>query len=484
MIDGNWAKAEVQEIARHLTEWGETIDSRLERERSVGRLIDDINRGLTLEALLNDIFASFDTVIPFDRIGCAILSEDAKTVTARWARTKYETVRLGVGYSAPMAGSSLRTVLETRKPRVISDLEAYLDNKPESKSTRTMVQEGIRSSLTCPLIADDRPVGFLFFSNREAGMYDDEHIELFQRIANPVAVLVEKARLVSDMAEQRELLAIQNAKLNELDALKNQFVGMVAHDVRNPLASIIMLADHLQENPPENPAERREVVAEIRDQARNLLDLVEELLDLTKIESGAVALDIESIELRSFLEDAVGLHARLAQPKGTTVILKEVPADSVAVDPQRLRQIIDNLISNAVKFSPPGSVIKVRATPRDRDWLIEIEDQGPGISQSDQERLFTAFAKRSAVPTGDESSSGLGLAICKLLVDAHNGQIGARSIVGGGSVFWFSIPRRDPAPQQDGGGLRGSAGARTGHRDPERSVVAVNEADDSGGWAD
>ena len=446
MIADNSARTEVDEIARHLTEWGDAIDSRLARERSIGRLIEDINRGSTLDALLDDIFASFESVIPYDRIGCAIVSEDETTVTARWARAKYDQARLEVGYTAPMAGSSLLTLLKTGEPRVISDLEAYLDRKPESESTRLMVEEGIRSSLTCPLIADGRPIGVLFFSNCEAGVYDDEHVELFQQIANPVAVLVEKARLVSDLAEQREQLAIKNAELSELDALKSQFVGMVAHDVRNPLASIIMLADHLQTEPAEGRSERLEVIDEIRGQAKHLLELVEELLDLTKIESGAISLDLKPTELRSFLEDAVRLHTRLAQSKETTITLEEVPAGSVAADRERLRQVVDNLISNAVKFSPPGSAIQVRAIPDDQDWLIEVEDQGPGISPSDREQLFVPFAKRSAVPTGNESSSGLGLAICKRLVDAHGGEIGARPSADKGSVFWFSIPRHDLAP--------------------------------------
>lgn len=439
MITDRWASAQVSELARHLAAWGDAIDSRLERERSISRLIDDINRGLTLDELLDDIFASFESVIPYDRIGCSLVSEDETTVTARWARSKYGQTSLNVGYTAPLAGSSLLEVLETGEPRVISDLEAYLAHKPESESTRLIVEEGIRSSLTCPLVADGRPVGFLYFSSRQAGAYDDEHIELFQQIARPVSVLVEKARLVSNLADQRQQLATQNAELNELNTLKSQFVGMVAHDVRNPLASIMMLADHLQTDQ-ESP-ERRELIDEIRGQAKHLLGLVEELLDLTKIESGTISLDLQPTEVRGFLEDATRLHSRLAQSKGTTITLEQVPAGSMPADPQRMRQVVDNLISNAVKFSPPGSAIEVRAIPGDRAWLIEVEDQGPGISPTDRERLFVPFAKLSALPTANESSSGLGLAICKRLVEAHGGQIGVRPAVENGSVFWFSVPR-------------------------------------------
>ena len=440
-----FARDEVIAIARTLTDWGEAIDGRLERERSIRHLIEDINRGLTLEAVLDDIFGSFESVIPYDRIGCGIVSADETTVTARWARARYEHTQLNVGYSAPLAGSSLLTLLETGTPRVISDLEGYLQQKPESQSTRLMVEEGIRSSLTCPLIADGRPIGFLFFSNRQAGAYDNEHVELFQQIASPVAVLLEKAKLISEMAEQREQLARQNTELNELDALKILFVGMVAHDVRNPLASIIMIADHLQGDPSEGSSERREFIDEIRAQAKHLLELVEELLDLTKIDSGAISLDPKPIEIRAFLEDALRMHNRLAQSKGTTITLDETPGGMVLADEKRIRQVVDNLISNAVKFSPPDSAIQVRAISSGPALLVEIEDQGPGISPSDREQLFVPFANRSALPTAHESSSGLGLAICKSLVEAHGGQIDQRPSVDGGSVFWFSLPRHDLA---------------------------------------
>lgn len=446
-VAGGWATTEVDELARHLVAWGETLDSRLQRERSISRLLVDINGGLTLDDLLDDIFTSFESIIPYDRIGCSIVSEDRSSVTARWARARYEETQLNVGYSAPLKGSSLLDVLETGKPRVISDLKAYLTKKPESESTRLVVDEGIRSSLTCPLIADGIPIGFLYFSSRQPGTYDDEHIELFQQLASPVSVLVEKARLVSDLAEQRELLASQNAELSELNTLKSQLVGMVAHDVRNPLASIIMLADHLHTSIPEEPAENREFIQEIQGQVKHLLELVENLLDLTKIESGTISLDPQPTDIRTLLAGAVRFPARVAQSKGTVINLDEVPEGSVTADPQRLRQVVDNLISNAVKFSPPGSVITIRAIRDDLVWIIEVEDQGPGISPSDRERLFVRFAKLSARPTGNESSSGLGLAICKHLVEAHDGQIGVRQAPGGGSVFWFAIPRQRVAPQ-------------------------------------
>ncbi len=310
-------------------------------------------------------------------------------------------------------------------------------------------------TLTNPLVASD--FGLQFYLGIPLRTHDGHNLgtlcvldfEPRAATASEVRNLTDLASVVVDELELRlasaraiALEAESRVQAESLNTLKSQLVGMVAHDVRNPLASIIMLADHLHTNVPEEPSENREFLDEIQGQAKHLLELVEGLLDLTKIESGAISLDVELIDVRAFLVDAVRFPARLAQSKGTTITLEEVPAGSVTADPKRLRQVVDNLISNAVKFSPPGSAIVVRGLLGDSSWQIEVEDQGPGISTSDREKLFAPFAKLSARPTGNESSSGLGLAICKRLVEAHGGEIGVCQSTGEGSVFWFSIPQQ------------------------------------------
>jgi len=133
-----------------------------------------------------------------------------------------------------MAGSSLERVLATGEPRILDDLEAYLAAHPRSESTRLIVAEGVRSSLTCPLVANGKPVGFLFFSSRERGTYRRAHVELFMEIAGQLALIVEKSRLY-------ELLL-------ELDQVKNRFLGMAAHDLRNPIGVVRSYAELLQED--------------------------------------------------------------------------------------------------------------------------------------------------------------------------------------------------------------------------------------------
>jgi len=428
----------LEEVESSIEGWQAEVDRILDTEETIGHLIDDINRGMSLEGVLDHVFESFSAIIPYDRIGCSLVEENM-TVRSRWARAVYPELKLDTDYSAPLQGSSLKKVLESGEPRIIPDLEEYLSSKPDSESTRLIVEEGIRSSLTCPLIVDGNPVGFLYFSSREPGTYDHQHIEIFRRIAGQVAVLVEKARLVSRLEEQRRQLAAQNAALTELNELKNRFIGMAAHDLRNPLGSIMMLAGYLEEEL-QVDSEHTEMIRDIRAQATHLLELVEDLLDLTKIESGRVVIDMEPMELWEFLEETIRRYRPIAAKKNTSIRLVEGPDGTVEADRQRLRQVLENLLSNATKFSPPGSAIEVHLIDDGRRWIVEIHDQGPGISESDRARLFEPFAKLSARPTDGETSSGLGLAICRHLVEAHNGEIGARSTPEG-TAFWFSIPK-------------------------------------------
>jgi serine phosphatase RsbU (regulator of sigma subunit)/hemoglobin-like flavoprotein len=182
---------------------------RSEELRHLHELVEQINRGLDLEDVLNYVYEQFRDVIPYNRIGFATIDEKKNTAVARWSRSD-RPVRLDPPYEARLQGSTLALIVETGSPRIISDLRAYLQLKPKSVSTRLIVEEGMRSSLTCPLIAHGRPVGFVFFSSVDVGAYNDAHIQLFQHIVGELSVIVEKASLYSTLKEQAELIERQN----------------------------------------------------------------------------------------------------------------------------------------------------------------------------------------------------------------------------------------------------------------------------------
>ena len=172
--------------------------------RAVVELTEKINAGLTLDGVLDGLWESLRTVVAYDRIGLALIDEDGQTVSARWARSNATQLRLGSGFKAALAGSSLQSILETGEPRLIGDLEAYLGTHPDSESTRRIVEEGMRSSVTCPLIVEGRPVGFLFLTSRMLHAYGPATVGLLARIAGQVSVVVEKSRLYEQLLQAQE----------------------------------------------------------------------------------------------------------------------------------------------------------------------------------------------------------------------------------------------------------------------------------------
>ena len=194
-----------------------TLAGRAREAERFDRLIQRVNAGLLLDEILDSVYDDFRDLIPYDRLGLALLDPDGQTVRARWARIDGGHIHLRRGYAAPLAGSSLQTILETDQPRILNDLPEYLYRKPESESTRLIVAEGMCASLTCPLTADGAPVGFLFFSSTRAGAYRDAHVETFMRVAGHLSVIVERGRLASELAEQKRAAERQSRELSQLN---------------------------------------------------------------------------------------------------------------------------------------------------------------------------------------------------------------------------------------------------------------------------
>ena len=180
------------------------MKTRSEQSAKLAEINRKISGGLLLEDVLDQVYESFRALIPYDRIGFALLEDDRQVVRAHWARSEAIEIVLPIGYSARIAGSSLEQVARSRRPRILGDLEAYLEDHPKSDSTRRIVAEGMRSSLTCPLLIKGQPVGFLFFSSMQVDAYREEHQELFLQIADQLALTLERSRLYEELLRLTE----------------------------------------------------------------------------------------------------------------------------------------------------------------------------------------------------------------------------------------------------------------------------------------
>ncbi len=186
-----------------------------QREEEFARLLqitERVNYGVVLEDVLEFVYHEMQQVIPYNRIGFSLLNSERNSVVARWARSD-RPMLLTIGFEAPLEGSTLEQIIATGRPRIISDLVGYLRRKGESESTRLVVEEGMRSSLTCPLIVQGRPIGFIFFSSIDKHTYSKLHVAFFQQIAGQLAAIVEKSRLHTTLTEQNRLIEAQNAAM-------------------------------------------------------------------------------------------------------------------------------------------------------------------------------------------------------------------------------------------------------------------------------
>jgi signal transduction histidine kinase len=432
-------------LGQGISEMAEILEQRYMEQERLEKVIFSINSGLMLEDILENIYRDFREILPYNRIGLALLENEGRRVTAVWGKSDQPDMKIERGYSASLSGSSLEKILQTGRPRVINDLIQYLKTKPQSESTQRIVAEGMRSSLTCPLIANGESIGFLFFSSVHPDTYSRVHIEIFRRIAQQISLSVEKGRLVSDLASSKSAIEAQNEDLRRLNEIKNTFLGVAAHDLRSPLSQIQLATTLLLEPEPwlseeERNSLLRSFLGNIEKHTRHMLDLLNDLLDASQIEAGDLNLKFESVAMKVFLEEVVQNHTLLAANKGIKLVLSEVFDDQLVADPHRLRQVLDNLITNALRFSPPGTTVSVSGKLAENKWILTVEDDGPGIKKKEKDMFFRDLMPVSKQDEVGTKNSGLELAIARRVIEAHGGEIGVDSRHGKGARFWLSLP--------------------------------------------
>ncbi len=251
--------------------------------------------------------------------------------------------------------------------------------------------------------------------------------------------------IAKDITERKlaeENLRKANEKLKEYNQLKDEFVSTVSHELRTPL-SIIMGAIRLvlDERPGQIVKEQRDVLATAMESVKRLSRIVDSLLSISKIESGKLDLRKTVINICELIQDTISNYKSLAQENGLSLDF-EIPQKSVEIclDPDKTKEVLKNLISNSIKFTPEGGWIKVICTEQDKEILVSVQDSGVGIAKEDIPKLFDKFIQFDRKAGPGEKGTGLGLAIVKKLVEIHGGKIKVESEVGQGTIFTISLP--------------------------------------------
>jgi two-component system sensor histidine kinase/response regulator len=255
---------------------------------------------------------------------------------------------------------------------------------------------------------------------------------------NPPELLA-RVRTHLELKHSRDIIVRYSGELRRLNEEKNEFMGMAAHDLRNPLGAIRGFSELILEDGQMTRAELEDCASRIRDTSTRMAEMVQNLLDANRIERGEMKLKVAPTELVAVVSSVVEAQRPRAAAKQQLVDLQSEPVQAL-VDPGIMVQVLENLVSNAVKYSPPGKNIFVRLKKEVGAVRIEVRDEGPGLSSEDQKRLFGKFARLSAKPTGGEHATGLGLSIVKRMVEAMNGKVWCESEQGRGATFVVTVP--------------------------------------------
>lgn len=400
--------------------------------------LDSVNRKIagtrSLDDALKLLWDSTSRILPCDRLSVAFLDEDRERLVSHRTLTSYEPLGLKDGFAGDLMGSSLQKVIEGGSPRIINDLAAYGKAHPQSGATQLLTQEGVRSSMTCPLVVDGRIVGVLFRSSRQPSAYNQHHVYLHQAMAERLSQAVEKAYHI-------EQLTAANKSYMEM-------LGFVSHELKNPLAALLMEGEVLLRGIA-GPLtdQQRERLGRIVRGGKYLNDLIREYLDLARLEGGSFLPAFRSnVDL---LTEVVGpaeeVVEELFKAKGMTRV-NQFDGDDLRLeaDSGLLRIVLINLLGNAAKYGKDGGQVVLTVRRDAGNLVVSVWNEGIGFRAADQSLLFRKFSRLPTPELKQVRGTGVGLYTSWRIVQMHNGRISARSRYGEWAEFTVEIPLEQP----------------------------------------
>ncbi len=430
----------IQQLELRTRELARSVEE-LEGLREVG---EAVNSSLDIQEVLGSIVAHAVQLSGAEGGSIFELADDAETFEVRTAfGTSEELVAAlratRIGLRETLVG---RAAL-TRTPVAVPDIA---DVPLDAHLTRLM-SAGWRSMLAVPLVREDRILGALVVRRRTPGTFPQATIELVETFASQSALAIQNARLFRE-------LALKSQELEVASRHKSEFLASMSHELRTPLSAVIGFSNVLLDRLiGDLNAKQEEYLEVIGKSGRHLLDLLNDILDLSKVEAGKMELELAPTSLREALEHGLAMVSERASRQGLSLHLAvEDGVDLVRADPLRLNQVILNLLTNAVKFTPSGGSIEARAARAVDEIHVAVRDTGIGIAESERARIFDAFEQGRRDASASAEGTGLGLTLSKRIIELHGGRLWLDSRIGVGSTFTFSLP---DAPAT---GAPGSAG--------------------------
>jgi signal transduction histidine kinase len=402
----------------------------VEELRALGEISQAVNSTLDLETVLNTIVSKAAQLAGTDAGAIYVYDPVGKEFRLRATCGVSDQMLAAMQDQHASLSRAVALATTTTESQQIADLR----DLPPDPVNEMIMRAGYRARLLVPLMAPDGAVGALVVRRREPGAFPKNTIDLLQTFAAQSVLAIQNARLFSEIGEKSRQLEVASQH-------KSQFLANMSHELRTPLNAILGYTELILDNIyGDVPDKARATLERIQANGKHLLGLINDVLDLSKIEAGQLTLSLTDYSIKDVVHNVYGAVESLATSKSLALkveLPKELP--QAHGDERRLTQVLLNLVGNAIKFTDTGEVA-IRTSVANGSFTVAVHDTGPGIAEQDQAKIFEEFQQADSSTTKQKGGTGLGLAIAKRIIEMHGGRIWVESKVGEGSTFSFTVP--------------------------------------------
>ncbi len=398
--------------------------------RALGEVSQAVNSTLDLEQVLSTIVTKATQLSNTEAGAIYVFDELQQEFRLRATYGMSEETIAAVRDQHVSISEAVSEAAEQGEPMQIADLR----NEPPSPVNEIMLREGYRARLLVPLLRSDEIFGALVVRRKEPGEFSKSTVDLLRTFAAQSVLAIQNARLFLEIEEKSRQLA-------DASKHKSQFLANMSHELRTPMNAILGYTELILDGIYGEPAEKMVgVLTRVQTNGKHLLGLINDVLDLSKIEAGQLTLSLTDYSIKDMVYNVFGVVESLAKNKNLALNV-EMPAQLPAAhgDERRLTQVLLNLVGNALKFTDQGGVT-IKAAASHDSFTVSVTDTGPGIAPADQAKIFEEFQQADSSTTKEKGGTGLGLAIAKQIVEMHGGRLWVESELGKGSTFQFSLP--------------------------------------------
>ncbi len=427
-IAGVKTRDELGRLAAAIDRMGRRVERRVETLRRLHSLLRTAYRVTDLQEILARASEAIAAFTRAERVWFFLHDPDTDRLEAAWPGWNVGedlAAQLWISVESP---SIVSMVFKNGEVYSTNDLEhdPYVNRK-----LRDVVKAD--NAIFCPVKTEDKTLGVVVATNRPGG-FGHEEVDAITSLADAASLLISNARLYAMLTGTVE-------ELRRASRLKDHFLQNVNHELRTPLTAIVGWTDLLEEEKVDEATLRRGL-KQVRQSARVLLALIDDLLDLARMDRGALSLELRPVQLAEVIQRSLDTVRLMAEARGVVLIQAPLPESMIAVraDSLRLQQVLWNLLANAIKFTPRHGRVIVRVDRERERYLVRVEDDGIGIPEAELPHIFERFRQVDGSATRRHPGMGIGLSLARSLVELHGGTIWAESLSGRGSRFTFSLP--------------------------------------------